>query len=1072
MPNQTDIFDIIRTELYNPRPAIVLFIGAGVSFGATAGASTASWRGLINSGLDKIAELKLWSSDAKKNTDIHETQRAVARSAFNAATFDSQKVLHIAHEIVEKLKPDYLEEWLFETIGSLSQECCNTDVLAVISAMQKLGVIIVTTNYDNLICDETGLMPTTWRESHSLGDVFNQAGADRVIHIHGHYSKPESLVFGIKSYEDITNSDVAQTVLKTLWLTHRWIFIGCGSGIYDPNIGKLIKWMSEKFNPNSERPHLFLGSHSEVARLKADYFFSKVITPYSYTEDDSNHSELPVLLSKLLPDISLFPLTKLDETSSSVRPSHLDSIESPFPSWSEFESGAVPELSPDKNIQAALANFQHVVVRGSPQTGKTTAIYKIAAKRPKSTSYYCDISDHNDWKEIYNSIQHHLSSDSLLVLDNCHHNPRTTELLFKKLKSNRNSPKVIYILNDSIEHTPLAHAHALETILADVENPPVIYKFTCNDLRKIAEFTINRVTDGGSRIRIPLDDLNRWHSIFKANLVSFVPAILASIENFYRGDYELDLHTAKRYFQKYFLDPLSKEEKENFYCIALFSGQDMELMVPVQILPFSEALDEIKEKGFVKSDRAGKSYSMQEMLKLTEPGWGKFIIEVLDRDGGEFYNLAVKDAALVRSIIRRFKNSNSDIRLDLIWNAIANNSQEFLDSIDDRALSVCHQLLSYARNSQRLDIIRLIIKHLDDSHSLDKKVPNALAHNLVGFIQEVTKCEQVVLHSDAEQEVHLSKKIFESIHNNIGAIAVKILKVQLSQIRVFALFLYESEKEEILSLFLKRLNEKKDYFVKNAVGGKGDISEISLFLKKTPTTHSQNITVESKLFNRPHYKVLQNHLWHYICNNLDDVVLLSTRGPAHAIAEFISLLVEKDLSIANKFVLMLSKVEEDLKCLIQTSEPDLWIKLHNVCEKIAPKNRIVIKNLYDDLLEKIETNSLFLLNFRSTGISNLLKFALEGKNIKFRDAILKNIDHCLEKGISIATTAPPNELRALAKELLSADRTDLSLTVTRSLLDNKANLIWEDSKNAEKERFFWKRDFKDIPEYSEILNLF
>ena len=72
----------------------------------------------------------------------------------------------------------------------------------VIDALHGLGLQIATTNYDGLIEEVTGLPTVTWIEGSKVERVIR--GNDRgVLHLHGYWEKPESIILGVRSYEQV-----------------------------------------------------------------------------------------------------------------------------------------------------------------------------------------------------------------------------------------------------------------------------------------------------------------------------------------------------------------------------------------------------------------------------------------------------------------------------------------------------------------------------------------------------------------------------------------------------------------------------------------------------------------------------------------------------------------------------------------------------------------------------------------------------------------------------------------------------------------------------------------------------
>ena len=74
----------------------------------------------------------------------------------------------------------------------------------------------------------------------------DRTGDDRrVLHLHGHWEDPDSVVLGIRSYEAVKNNDYTQAVMRALGMTKSFLFVGCGDeGLADPNFGNFLAWLA------------------------------------------------------------------------------------------------------------------------------------------------------------------------------------------------------------------------------------------------------------------------------------------------------------------------------------------------------------------------------------------------------------------------------------------------------------------------------------------------------------------------------------------------------------------------------------------------------------------------------------------------------------------------------------------------------------------------------------------------------------------------------------------------------------------------------------------------------------
>src|SRR5208337_3644727 len=109
---------------------------------------------------------------------------------------------------------------------------------------------------------QTGLEPITWQDRAWLAQ-FVAGEIKRVLHLHGVHHRPETVVLGAGSYEDVVRDRTIQDVMKALVIAKTLVFVGCGhAGLSDPNMGGLIRWYREVLG-ETIRPSYLLASEPE-----------------------------------------------------------------------------------------------------------------------------------------------------------------------------------------------------------------------------------------------------------------------------------------------------------------------------------------------------------------------------------------------------------------------------------------------------------------------------------------------------------------------------------------------------------------------------------------------------------------------------------------------------------------------------------------------------------------------------------------------------------------------------------------------------------------------------------------
>lgn len=279
----------LRHEIASGR--VTCIVGAGVSIAASLDPerkpNVASWVGLLEDGIDRCAATAqgLPPSWPRRMRDMLEL----------GSEGDADALLSVAEQITGKLggsSGGELRRWIRETVGALRLRHADVPL-----ALGDLGVPLVTTNYDGLLEDATHLRALDWQDTADVERVLR--GEDRaVIHLHGYWRRPENLILGIRSYEEIVRHPHAQAVLRALRMTKTLLFIGFGAGMDDPNFGALRRWTREVF-AGSEVRHYRLALAGERDAVQAQHTPEERVFVLSYGD---KHSDLAPFLRSLAPE--------------------------------------------------------------------------------------------------------------------------------------------------------------------------------------------------------------------------------------------------------------------------------------------------------------------------------------------------------------------------------------------------------------------------------------------------------------------------------------------------------------------------------------------------------------------------------------------------------------------------------------------------------------------------------------------------------------------------------------------------------------------------------------------------
>jgi hypothetical protein len=230
------------------RDAVVI-AGAGIALLGSGGAATASWRGLLEHGIGRCAEVGALSDELA----------ALSRSQLEIGDLESW--LSVAEQITNRLggpRGGEFRRWLHETVGALQLDPAGEEAL---EALTGLGVPVATTNYDGLLEAASGLDAVSWRDGARAQRVL-RGKEPGIVHLHGYWRDPESVVLGVRSYGAVLGDEPTQAMLHALASMRSLVLVGFGAGLEDPNFGALRTWMASTWSGTEDR-HFRLVRESE-----------------------------------------------------------------------------------------------------------------------------------------------------------------------------------------------------------------------------------------------------------------------------------------------------------------------------------------------------------------------------------------------------------------------------------------------------------------------------------------------------------------------------------------------------------------------------------------------------------------------------------------------------------------------------------------------------------------------------------------------------------------------------------------------------------------------------------------
>ena len=232
----------IRAELRRNR--LVPVIGAGVSVGA---ARLPNWLGAVRAGLRHLRQTRMADPAA-----LAEAGRLL----------EAGELIPAAEAIAAQLK-DLSEwaAWLRDTFR-IEQEAIG-DWSMLWAIFELMCPLVATTNYDRLLSFNPlqVVQSVSWDEPALLESALKDGRS--VVHLHGIWDRPQSVVFGAGDYDRLVGKDAYRSFLRALWLDRTLLFIGCSfDGLQDPDFGRLLDWAHREFGQNHFRHYALLKAGS------------------------------------------------------------------------------------------------------------------------------------------------------------------------------------------------------------------------------------------------------------------------------------------------------------------------------------------------------------------------------------------------------------------------------------------------------------------------------------------------------------------------------------------------------------------------------------------------------------------------------------------------------------------------------------------------------------------------------------------------------------------------------------------------------------------------------------------
>jgi len=269
-----------RLTLALQRNNLVFVVGTGFSASTSGDEAVATWRGLIENGIEKAESLGTkpgWATHVRGTLEYGFEQD------------DTDMVLSAASSVLKEFERhgEYIfPKWLQETVGQLQVVRRELGV-----KLRGLKYPLLTTNYDTLL-ENNDRRGTDWTHPAEMQAVLAGVNSRDVGHLHGRWTNPESVILTDRQYDALRSSEAAQALQKAASTLKSLVYIGFGAGLNDPNFGQLIKWHRTHFIPSAV-DHFRLCRTSELENLRAEHANDQII-PVAYGD---SYEDLPAFLS-------------------------------------------------------------------------------------------------------------------------------------------------------------------------------------------------------------------------------------------------------------------------------------------------------------------------------------------------------------------------------------------------------------------------------------------------------------------------------------------------------------------------------------------------------------------------------------------------------------------------------------------------------------------------------------------------------------------------------------------------------------------------------------------------------
>lgn len=342
---------------------VVFIVGTGFSAATSQGAPTATWVGLIRSGIQRARAI-----DGSLTDEWSGPVEGLISYGISANTVTP--LISAAGMVSTALKEAgdlAFSSWLRDDVGGLE---VKSDRLG--KAIFSYPFPVLTTNYDTLLEKVSGRSSEDWTDTSGFHEVVTRA-SESVGHIHGVWNRPDSVILTESDYTNLLAHDSTRALEQAMSTLKSIVYIGFGGGLNDPNFAALLKWHRETF-PHSAVTHYRLCREDEQEMLTKEHANDHVL-PVVYGE---SHDDLPAFLERYAPSSAALVTNEVGLARDVVQEAREQLRDSMTSDSVLADAGAGDLLSHDLVIPPVFLPVPHATfVRERIRRGASTEVERL-----------------------------------------------------------------------------------------------------------------------------------------------------------------------------------------------------------------------------------------------------------------------------------------------------------------------------------------------------------------------------------------------------------------------------------------------------------------------------------------------------------------------------------------------------------------------------------------------------------------------------------------------------------------------------------------------------------------------